>query len=368
MNKLITTDTGGYPFVLDDLRFMDESYREGIKGLFYNLINPTLANDGFLIDNELVYINASNSWTFPETFCYLNGEIYLIPETVLTSSSVSGKVYVLEENITYSGTAPGLKTFQDAGTHETYQIRKAKLTQKLTSALTPTDVVVLRGYSILSVNNWKKEDVNSYTWRLSNLIGLNDTKVRVSTIEDTLNEQNLNVPEWNEISDKTTIPTSLFRNSSSTPSLTGNVAFTTADMDEVNSHVKCKIIGKTLFCDFNLKSIVLPTYATAPVSSFILKLDNIPGVSIGEILKFSNVGRADVDHLNALAGALTIENHDLINDAIIMTIDAPHGTSKASFNREYEFASAGSLQVQATAVTTHVMTWTLKGSFTAQLL
>lgn len=364
MNKLINTDNGGYPFVLDDLRFIDTSVRDAFKGVVSAVARPTLTNDGFLFNNNDFpeFISVSNSWIFPETYCYLNGEIYLIPQTTLNSSPAFGKYYILETNITNSGTAPGLKVFQDGLSHETYQIRSAKLT--LVTSLVGGECIILNGFTAL----WGFNNSNLYTTRLNVVTGNLYYQNKVDAIENTLNDQNLNVAEWNSVIDKTTIPTSLFRNPSSAPSLTGNVAFTTADMDEVNSHVKCKIIGKTLFCDFNLKSIVLPTYATAPVTAIILKLDNIPGVTIGEILKFSNVGRADVNHLNALAGALTIENHDLINNAIIMTIDSPHGTSEASFNREYEFMSAGSLQVQATATTTHVMTWTLKGSFTAELL
>lgn len=364
MNKLINTHNGGYPFVLDDLRFVDTSVRDAFKGVVSAVARPTLTNDGFLFDNQDFpdSVSVSNSWIFPETYCYLNGEIYLIPETTLNSLPATGKYYILETNITNSGTAPGLKVFQDGLSHETYQIRSAKLT--LVTSLVGDECIILNGFTGL----WSFNNSNLYTTRLNVVTGNLTYQNKVDIIENTLNDQNLNVAEWDHVIDKTTIPTSLFRNPNSTPSLTGNVAFTTADMDEVNSHVKCKIIGKTLFCDFNLNSIVLPTYATAPVTAIILKLDNIPGITIGEILKFSSVGRADCNHPTALSGALTIENHDLINNAVIFTLDVPHDSSKASFNREYEFLSSTSILVVATAITTHVMTWTLKGSFTAELL
>ena len=364
MDKLINTDLGGYPFVLDDLRFIDTSIRDTFKGVISAVARPTLTNDGFLFDNTdtLPNITVSEAWTFPETYCYLNGEIYLIPETILNSSPSAGKYYILETNVTYSGTAPGLKVFQDGNSHETYQIRRAKLTY--VTSLAGGECVILTGFASL----WDYNNTNLYTTRLNDITGNLTYQNKVDTIENTLIVQNLNVAEWDHVIDKTTIPTSLFRNPSSTPSLTGNVAFTTSDMDEVNSHVKVKIIGKTLFCDFNLKSVVLPTYATSPVAGIILKLDNIPGVSITEILKFSSVGRADCNHPTALSGALTIENHDVINNAIILTLDVPHDSSKASFNREYEFLSSTSILVVATASTTHVQTWTLKGSFTAELL
>lgn len=366
MNKLINTDNGGYPFVLDDLRFQDDAVREAFKGSLRSVARPTLTNDGFLFDDldTPTSISSSDSWIFPETYCYLNGEIYLIPETILNSSPTTAKKYVLETNYSYTGTTPGLKTFQDGNTHETYQIRRAKLTLKTT--LIGDECIILSGYAGAGI--WAYEQDNLYSVRLNAVTGVLSLKTDVETIQNTLVEQNLNDGTWCEIIDKTTIPTSLFINSSGTPLLTGNTAVSSSNVDYANSHLKAKIIGKTLFCDFQIKDLIMPTYATQPVLSVILKLNQIPNLIFDEILKFSNVGRADCDHSGALAGALTIENHDLINDAIIMTIDAPHHTSKKSFNQEFEFSSATSLIVNATATTSHIMTWTLKGSFTANIL
>lgn len=365
MNKLISTDSGGYPFVLDDLRFQDEAYRDAIKGVCRSFARPTLTNDGFIFDDlDTGSITIDSSWTFPATYCYLNGEIYLIPETILNSTPTATKYYVLEENFSFTGTAPGLKTFQDGNSHETYQIRKAKLTLK--TSLSSTDVLILTGNSVLSC--WTYETSNMYSVRHNALTGVLGLKDDVETIKNTLDEQSLNDGTWAQITDKTTIPTSLFYNSNVVPLLTGNISVSSGIVDYTNSHLKAKIIGKTLLCDFQIKSLVLPTYSTTQVGSIILRLNQIPGITISEILKFSAVGRADCNHAGALVGALSIENHDLINDAILLTIDAPHHTSKKAFNLEYEFISSTSTIVDRTATETHVMTWTLKGSFHAQLL
>ena len=45
MNKLLTDIAGGYPFILDDLRFVDDSIREVLKAPFSFLKDQTGTNN-----------------------------------------------------------------------------------------------------------------------------------------------------------------------------------------------------------------------------------------------------------------------------------------------------------------------------------
>ena len=71
MNKLITTDLGGFPFTLDRLRWLDDAYRDAWKGLFsaFGITLPT----SFKLSGCAVTINGNDYSTTAGYIC-LNGE------------------------------------------------------------------------------------------------------------------------------------------------------------------------------------------------------------------------------------------------------------------------------------------------------
>ena len=370
MDKLITTGTGGYPFVLDDLRFMDDAIRDGFKGLHNHLIDSTLTNDGFIFDKidftgTPPTIDASNSWTFPESYAVLNGEILLIPETVLASSFSLFDGYVLELDDSFTGTTPGLKTFQDASSVETYQLRRGKLTLKsAASFVSGTDVPVLFGST---GPEWQYINAGRYSYRTRLKLGI-ETLQTLSEANETkslANETNITLinSAWTSLSTGS-IQSKVLYNSASGAQASGDTAVTS--MDHANSHIKYKRIGKTMFVDFLLKDIEVPEYSVDPVSSFIMDLGFITGVT--NILDFYTVGRASESvSAQTLSGALSIQNHSLSTKKILMNIQAPHADSDASFNREYTFGTTPSMAIQATANEALEPIWTLKGQFTCEI-
>jgi hypothetical protein len=50
MNKLKTNDTGGYPFVLEDIDFIQDALKESFRAPFDSLIDKSITADGFIID------------------------------------------------------------------------------------------------------------------------------------------------------------------------------------------------------------------------------------------------------------------------------------------------------------------------------
>lgn len=369
MNKLITTDTGGYPFVMDDIRFLDDSIRDAFKGLNNHLIDSTLTNDGFIFD-KINYtatapkISASDSWTFPETYAVLNGEILLIPETILTGTFSFGDCYCLELDDSFTGTTPGLKTFQDSSSNETYQIRKGKLTFIASaSVVSGTDVPILYGIGVEW--NYLFEQRYSYRTRLKFGIDTIQTQVNANETRSLANQTDITTinSAWTSLS-TANILSKVKYNALSTAQATGDTA--PLDMDFANSRIKYKKIGKTLHVDFNLKDVELPTFATSPVSSIVVDLAFITGVN--NILDFYSVGRAFESAYNGtLSGPLSIQNHSISTKKILLNIQAPHGDSNASMNKEYTFDTTPAISVTATADTDRLTIWTFKGSFTCEI-
>lgn len=120
MNKFITTDTGGLPYVLDDIRWVEDSNREGIADIVKGIADSGTTDFilwGCNITDNTTYFDVS------EGAIVFDGEIYhLAATTNLTKVSLQ---YLIFKPSTGTYDSDGLKTFQDAATHDTYEIRIA---------------------------------------------------------------------------------------------------------------------------------------------------------------------------------------------------------------------------------------------------
>jgi len=121
MNHLKTTDTGGMPLRLDDFRWIDDAQKEAFKATIKTLIGS--AEAAILFGCTIEDTEQGDVWTCTEGFVYFNDEIYYVEAHSVVHDS--NWLYFIEE-ITYQ-TPEGLKTFEDAGQHETYEIRRAVL-------------------------------------------------------------------------------------------------------------------------------------------------------------------------------------------------------------------------------------------------
>lgn len=123
MNKLKTTDNGGMPLVLDDIRWIDEAYREAWFGFLSAFgIDPStsfkISGCNISVSNQVAYTTAGYI-----SFC---GEILKVDAHSYDFSANPNDpvVWMVEE--TYD--AAGNKQFFDASSHDTYQIRRGRLT------------------------------------------------------------------------------------------------------------------------------------------------------------------------------------------------------------------------------------------------
>lgn len=118
MNKLKTTDLGGFPVVLDDLRWIDDSVRDAFKAIFASY------GDKFIISGcDLSYDNINLEYTCTEGYIYFNGEILKCAGGI---ASHDGEVNIAVWNLETLYDAAGLKAFANEVSHDTYEIRRAK--------------------------------------------------------------------------------------------------------------------------------------------------------------------------------------------------------------------------------------------------
>ena len=120
MNKLITTDTGGFPYVLDDIRWEQDAYRGSFEALA-KMIRESGTSDSILWGCEVT----DNTTTFDVAAgaVIIDGEIHQVAAVTGLTKAASQTLYIAASTASYD--AAGLKTFQDAATHNTYNIRKA---------------------------------------------------------------------------------------------------------------------------------------------------------------------------------------------------------------------------------------------------
>lgn len=121
MNKLNTIAIGGHPIELDDLRWMDESYRNAFFGILSAFgISPA---ETFVLSGCVKTITGSTV-TVTEGYLSIAGEVLFLPaQSYAVPSGVDEDYFELD--ISYDPT--GLETFENGTPHNTYEIRNAKI-------------------------------------------------------------------------------------------------------------------------------------------------------------------------------------------------------------------------------------------------
>lgn len=121
MNKLKTTDVGGFPFKLDDLRWQFGAYEETFKAL---MSGYGLSSTSVVILGGCARSIVGGTVTIASGYVYINGEIYLVPTHSYAAPSPGQREYW---QISESYDPAGAKTFQNTTVHDTYAIRTASL-------------------------------------------------------------------------------------------------------------------------------------------------------------------------------------------------------------------------------------------------
>lgn len=155
MNKLVTTNDGGFPLKMDDFKWMQDATREALKGL----ISSYLDSSGVLILSGLEKTNIPfplGSYEYREGYVFINGEVCYVPGLTMSYLVVGADAYLIPVT---SFDPAGIRMFKDASSHDTYQINTAKI---IITANPPANAILLS-----SIN--RIEDV-VYEWMNNKII------------------------------------------------------------------------------------------------------------------------------------------------------------------------------------------------------
>jgi hypothetical protein len=143
MNKLETNYDGGMPFDLDDIRFIQDAWRQAFGA--FNFIrkqdNTTIINNIILNPYNLVG-TFPGPYTTTENFILHDKEIWWMPSQAVASLSNDTWFVFSETNDT-----AGSDIFEDTVTHETYKVRQVSIVINATqpaNSIRFSDVVELR--------------------------------------------------------------------------------------------------------------------------------------------------------------------------------------------------------------------------------
>lgn len=170
MNKLITTYTGRMPFMLDDIRFVDDAFRKSFEALAKSVSTTT----NYILWG-CVATEGGGFVTVTDGAVVINGEIcQVIAHSIAQGADIED--YWLQLNVTYD--PAGTKIWDDNGavSHDTYQVRKAILTYSaapLSDGVNPTTGV--RISELLTANIVPFLASQNENWHLVGDVGEPDT-------------------------------------------------------------------------------------------------------------------------------------------------------------------------------------------------
>lgn len=130
MKRLVTSGLGGFPFVLDDLRFIESGILEAFKGV----VSPYVGSLNQLVLSGCSMEVVGSNIVVSEGFFYHQNEIYYVPSQTHVDESKPYQYF--DVNIAYDPS--GNKQFQNGTTVQTYQVRTMKLIQ---SDILPTGFI-----------------------------------------------------------------------------------------------------------------------------------------------------------------------------------------------------------------------------------
>lgn len=121
MNNLKTTDLGGFPLRSDDFRWSYQAMKDAFKGIMssYGISNSTA-----VVLSGCTRSVASGTVTIAAGYISIGGEVCYVPAHSYPAPVGTQKEYWVI-NVSYDNN--GLKTFQDASTHDTYEVRIGKI-------------------------------------------------------------------------------------------------------------------------------------------------------------------------------------------------------------------------------------------------
>ncbi len=166
MNNLKTDINGGFPFTLDDLRFVNAAQMEAFVGV----VKALIGNLPYAILQGCEYsVNADGTWHINEGYLYFNNEIFYAPAQDVAAQTSGSYFWDVDLTVDHSGD----KAFSvDGVVHSTYEIRRAKLNYYISGAegtrppmLTDNTITILKNRLGIEkspqISNWNSVPLSS---------------------------------------------------------------------------------------------------------------------------------------------------------------------------------------------------------------
>jgi hypothetical protein len=315
MNYLNTTNNGGFPFVLDDLRWEADAVREALAEL------NAVWGDNYILSG-CVITDGGATYNITAGAIVLGGEIYKVDAGSITKPGVGQDlVFVASESFDPSG----LKTFESGSSFNTYVIRKAALGY---------DTAPTSGFNALTAETIKVKVADSVKPLLNNWVYID--------MQENFSYQ----PQQN------------------TNALGTGTNSLLSELGKAGSYLAYNIVAGQATINFRIIDMVVKRWDdVGAASSITLTLPSELTFDANYIQSstFRAFAQED-DFLTGNSRVLTIPN----SNTLVFNCSTPQGFG--AFNREYEIQTAPSKNYTPTAATNLFSTWTLEGSVTFKLL
>lgn len=167
MAKNFQGQTGGHPFNLDDLHFIEKGQNEDtLRGLSY-LVGGDDNNSAIILSGGT--ISGGFQKTIQAGYLYWNGALYSFPKTTYSESGALKAYWAIQNTVD----PQGVKTYQDNSSVSTYLISEAAV-QIFPSSSAPSGVP-----QVGKTKSWKT--------RVKEILDLDELEVTVGDIETYIN-------------------------------------------------------------------------------------------------------------------------------------------------------------------------------------
>jgi len=317
MNKLKTDNVGGVSFEWDDWRWEQEAVREA----FFGLVSAwgTDPDDSFIISGCGATLNGLN-YDIDAGFISLNGEIFKVNAHSVVAALGVGAVHFWEQIVTYDPT--GLEATKNAGTVDTYEIRTA-VVQNATAPI-PSFMPMVA------------ETINQKIF---------NSTANFNVFQTVLLNGSSDIVQNDDYSGNG-----------------NNIALTQAPL--VGSYIKYNIQGKVVNVTFHLEQFQTTANPTGGGSAArTIVMLNLPFTFVSAIDQFfvAHSLSQDTDSVQGHTIATLRDNR------IIFKMTQPQG-APIEFNEVAEMATPPSKNYNTKSQITPARTWSISGSFTAELL
>ena len=311
MNKLITTDLGGFPFVLDDIRFEQDA----VRNAFYGILTAWgITDDESFILSGCEVTTGGGNYNVAAGYVVLSGEVFKVDAHSV--AIVGGQTYFWQ--ISETNDPAGLKVFEAGPSYNTYKVRKAVVIGSIGTPvsylpmLAPTIHEKITEKTAASRGTWAAFDVTTNTTSYNDASGTS-----------------LNSP------------------------LVAN--------PDGNSDFSYIVTGNKVEISFTLSNLKLIDASTNEIRSVII--ENLPFSFDGSQYRTCDLyGGATSATLFSQQGICRVLNGE---NRIIFNLRNLAATLK--FNRKYEFQTTPSIELQEQADGSFQPIWTIRGGATFKI-